>query len=103
MKTSKPILSGLWSALGVAVYVTGVALIMQNGNRIFGQMNNFFGPIAFLMLFVLSAAITGTLVLGRPVMLFLENQKPAALKLFGFTLGWLFILTLLVFVVQIFR
>jgi len=38
-------------------------------------MRNITGPIAFLLLFVVSAAITGFLVLGQPVMLYVDNKK----------------------------
>ncbi|MFA6993945.1 MAG: hypothetical protein WC268_05160 [Patescibacteria group bacterium] len=92
MKNSKLFGWGLVHSLGVGVYVSLVALLMQNGERIFGQMNNLLGPVAILMLFVLSAAVTGALVLGRPVLFYLDGHKAEAVKLFGFTLGWLFVL-----------
>ncbi len=62
---------------------------MQNGERIFGQMNKTTGPIAFLTLFVLSAAVTGGLVLGKPLLMYVNNQKSEAIKLFIYTLCWL--------------
>jgi len=79
----------LLNALGTIAYVSIVVTIMQNGERIFNGMNQITAPIAFLTLFVLSAAITGGLVVGKPVMLFLENQKSDAIKLFIYTLCWL--------------
>jgi SNF family Na+-dependent transporter len=101
MKHSKLILISFLDALGTTVYIIGVAFIIKNGEKIFGKMDNFFGPIAFLLLFVLSAAITGSLVLGRPIILYFETKKIEAVKLFLYTLGWLFLITLIVFVVQI--
>jgi len=103
MKNSKLILIGLLNAFGVAVYVAIVSFIMQNGQRIFGKMDNFLGPIAFLLLFVLSAAITGALILGRPVILYFEGSKKEAVKLFICTIGWLFLITLIVFMALILR
>ena len=80
-------------------YVSGVALIMRNGERIFGDKpDNFWSPVLFLMLFVLSAAVTGALVLGRPILLYWDGAKKEALTFFGYTLGWLFILILVAFV-----
>lgn len=102
MKNSKLILYGLVHALGIAVYVFGIALLIQNGGKIFGQMNNLFGPVAFLLLFVLSAAITGALALGKPVILYLNKQKREAIKLFLYTVGWIFVMTLIVLIIQLF-
>lgn len=103
MKSLKLILIGLINALSVTAYISIVSLIMRSGEKISGKMDNFFGPVAFLLLFVLSAAITGSLVLGRPVLLYLENRKPEAIKLFLYTIGWLFIFTVIIFAAQILR
>jgi hypothetical protein len=77
------------NALGTVAYVTAVALTMSNGERLFNNINQTIGPIAFLTLFVLSAAITGSLVLGKPVLMYLNNQKNEAIRLFLYTLCWL--------------
>lgn len=97
MKNSKLIFNGFLQAAGAAVYISVVSLIMNNGQKIFGKMDNVFGPVAFLLLFVLSATITGGLTLGQSGILFLENNKIEAIKLFLFTVGWLLIFTLIVF------
>ena len=101
MKNSKLIMNGFLNACGVTAYIIIVSLVLRNGENIFGKMNNFFGPVALLLLFVLSAAITGALTLGRPIWLYLENHRLEALKLFFYTLGWLFVITLIVFITQI--
>jgi hypothetical protein len=77
------------NALGTIAYVSVIATLMQNGEKIFGKMDNTTGPIAFLTMFVLSAAVTGSLVLGKPILLYLNNQKTEAIKMFIFTLCWL--------------
>ncbi|MDD5527523.1 MAG: hypothetical protein PHO56_00920 [Patescibacteria group bacterium] len=100
MKNSTLIVNSFLNALGVALYIVGVSFILRNGERIFGKMDNFLGPVAFLLLFVLSAAITGALTLGRPAVLYLENRKIEAVKLFFYTLGWLGVITIVVFAVQ---
>lgn len=99
MKKSNLILNSFLQATGVAGYIVLVSLIMNNAQRIFGKMDNFFGPVAFLLLFVLSATITGSLTLGRSVILYLENRKTEAIKLFLYTVGWLFLITITVFTV----
>lgn len=83
-------------AAGVVLYVAIVALILNNGAVIFGNMNSLFGPIAFLLLFVLSVAITATLTVGRSVLMYFENQKKEAVRLFLFTVGWLFAFTFII-------
>ena len=55
-------------------------------------------PAAMLLLLVLSATITGALVLGKPILLYLDNKKADAIKLFFWTLGWLVIMTITVLI-----
>lgn len=62
---------------------------MLNGEKYFESVNESIASIAFLTLFVLSAAVTGGLVLGKPVLMYLDNQKSDAIKLFIYTLCWL--------------
>jgi hypothetical protein len=74
---------------------------MQNAEKIFGQMNNLTGPIAFLSLFVLSAAVTGSLVVGQPALTYVNGDKTGAVKLFIYTLGWLALGTIILLLVNI--
>ncbi len=91
--------SGLGNAFGVVSYVALVALVMNNAERIFGKMENILGIIAFLLLFTFSAAVVGTLILGKPLMLFLDGHKKEAIRHLIATLGWLFLAMLIVFIV----
>jgi hypothetical protein len=92
----KLVLYGLYAALGETAYVLLVALFMKYGSNLFGPDPSIFGAMAFLMLFVLSAAISGALVLGKPILLYLEGSKKEAVELFGATLGWIFILVVVI-------
>ena len=58
-------LHALGHAILVLLYTSGVAWILFNGQRLFGKVTSFWGPLAVLMLFVVSATIVGTLVGGR--------------------------------------
>ena len=78
----KDVTHSLGHAVLVLAYVSLVASIMNHGNTWFGPKDTAWTPVAMLMLFVLSAAITGSLVLGRPVMMFLDGQKKEAVKFF---------------------
>jgi len=75
--------TGFMNALYTLIYIVLVAMIMQNGEKIFGKMSNYVGPVAFLLLFTLSALIVGTLILGKPLMLYLNNKKKEAVFLFS--------------------
>ena len=92
---------GFINALATVIYIVIVALIMANAEKIFGKMKDVLGPTAFLLLFVISAAITGALVLGRPVLLYLDKKRQEAIRLFGYTVGWLLIFMALAFILNI--
>ena len=98
----KLIKDGLDFALGEAAYIALVASFIQYANRYFGPGTNILGIVAFLMLFVLSAALSGALILGKPILLYLDNKKKEAIQLFSLTLGWLFIFLIILLIILIF-
>lgn len=90
-------------AVLVAAYVALVAFFMSHIEVFFGNGpdsalggKQWLLPMTFLMLLVFSAAVVGTLIFARPVALYLDNQKKEALAMLGYTLGWLFVLVVLV-------
>jgi hypothetical protein len=87
-------------ALGEGAYITLVALLMTGTEKLFGSKPNPFiiAPIAVLLLLVISAAISGALILGRPAMLYLDGKKKDALQLFMLTVSWLTVFLILAFV-----
>jgi len=84
-------------AVGVLAYVAIVAWVMTNGNAWFGQVKGVGGPIAILMLLVLSAAVVGMLVFGRPILVFLDGRKREAVMMAITTVASIAVLTLAVF------
>ena len=86
------------NAVGVFVYIVMVVLLLSNANSFFGNPSKFFAPIFMLLLFVVSASITGLLVLGKPVLLFLDGSKKEATQLLLATILWL-VIFLSVFVI----
>ena len=86
-------------SLGVLIYTSLIAAFLFNGEKLFGKVTSFLMPAAILLLLVLSAAITGALVLGKPILLYLDNQKADALKLFGWTVGWLAVITITILII----
>jgi hypothetical protein len=83
------------NTLGAAVYIFLVSQIMVNGNALFGKEDNFLMPFVFLLLFSLSAAVVGGLVVGLSVMLFLEGKKKESVRAAVYSIGWLALFTVL--------
>jgi hypothetical protein len=99
MKNSKIILWSVIDSLAAFAYILWVAWLMFNAESIFGKIKSFIGPAALLLLFVLSATIVGALVLGRPILVYLDGKKTDAIKLLAYTIGCLFIITVITFLV----
>ncbi len=88
------------SAAGTLLYIAGVAWLMFNGKHLIGDKpDNFLMPMFMLLLLVISATVTGTLVLGKPIQLFLEGQRKEAFILLFSTLAWLFLSALCVLLI----
>ncbi|MFA6106210.1 MAG: hypothetical protein WC745_00895 [Patescibacteria group bacterium] len=97
MSNLKLISIGFLNSFGVLAYIALVSFALRNGEKIFGQMDSFLAPVAFLLLFVFSALTTSLLVLGRPIYYYLNGKKAEALKLIFFTVLWLFAMLIAVF------
>jgi hypothetical protein len=81
-----------------ALYIVAVSFFLYWGgsNKIGKLDNNFFLiPIAFLMLFVFSAAFTSYFVFGKSALMYLDGKKKEAISIITYTLGFLFIYTLI--------
>lgn len=91
----------LLDAIWTAVYVALVASFMAFAGQYAPKEDGFLTPVAMLMLLVLSVAIVGSLIFGRPIMWYVDGKKKDALKLLFWTLGIFFVLTVLVFALMI--
>lgn len=90
------------NATGTVAYITLLALGLSSLQKFAGDKpDSFFAPVLFLTLFVLSAGVTSSLVLGKPVLMYLANEKKEAIKLFGYTLCWLLIAVIILLIVNI--
>lgn len=81
------------------VYIFLVSQLMLNGDRLFGDVNNDFGPFVILLLFSLSAAVVGGLIFGESVILFLDNKRRASITAALYSVGWLGAYTLVGFAI----
>jgi hypothetical protein len=104
MKKSDYLLKSFIGAGGVFVYTTAVAWLGFNSQRIFGgKEDNFLAPLFVLLLFVISASITGLLVLGKPIHLYLNGLKKEAFTLLFATLAWLTIFLIAIVIILLLR
>ncbi len=94
-------LQALVNAVAGSLYILVIAWSMFNVMPLIPKEDTFLAPTTFLLLFVLSAAIEGTLIIGQPIMLYLDGKKSEALKLLALTLGWLFIITAVIIFIQV--
>lgn len=98
MSGKRIVLIGLAQAVGTALYVGLVVLLIravEGALRSAGdqpQGGTYWGMLSFLLLFVVSACITGGLVLCYPALLALRQRVRDAVLLLGATLGWLILL-----------
>lgn len=92
------------NAIGTALYVMLFAWFMNNGERWFGNIEpGWVGFSMLLMLFIVSACVTASLVLLKPILLYMEGQKRQAVLLFASTVGALAIIAMVfgtIFVLQ---
>jgi len=100
MNNKQIVKKGIINSLGVLVYVFLLSLFMSQANNWFGAKDqDIITPVAVLMLFIFSALITGGLVLGNPLVLYLDGKRKEAIRLLFITGISLFVLMSIVFIV----
>jgi len=86
----------LGHALLAYAYIFCIALFFNLGlEKMFKSVPEFFAPIIMLLLLVLSASVMAILIFGKPVLLYLDNQKKEALTMLFYTVGCLAVIFLL--------
>jgi hypothetical protein len=84
------------NALSAILYIAVVASVMYYGPKWTSPEETVVGPVAFLSLFVLSAAVTGTLFFLQPIQLYLDGEKKQAVNLSLSTLAVFGVITALI-------
>ena len=74
------------NAAGTFIYTTVVISILFNAERWFTPVDSFLNPVLVLTLFMISATITGSLVLGRPIYLVAKGKIREGILLLALTL-----------------
>ena len=86
--------TALLNAFATTAYIVAVGSFMYYGGEIkLGRENTFLIPVALLLLFVFSAALTGFLIFGKPAQMYVDGKKKEALSLLFNTLGIFSIIT----------
>jgi len=88
---------GLLNAVGAAVYIWLIALLLSNAGSALGPINGPLGATAFLLVFVISAAVMGIVIFGRPVLWYVSGRKEEAVHLLAATIVFLIIIAAVVF------
>lgn len=89
--------SAFLNALATTAYIALVAFFMFYVPKSFGsgEDSTVLIPIVMLSLFVFSAALTGVLVFGRPIIWYLDGKKKEAIRLLAYTLVIFLIITII--------
>jgi len=96
MKDGKIFRYALLHAIGAILYIALVASIIANGEQVLGGVQGPLAGTAFLLLFVISAAITGMATFGRPLVWFLDGKKREAIMLAIMTVGFMALAAVLI-------
>lgn len=102
MNISKKIVgSAVINALATYLYVTLLVSCIFYVPKFLGTPDPtpILVPIGMLLLLIFSAALTGSLVFGRPILWYIEGRKKEAIHLLIWTLGTLILITTLTFFV----
>lgn len=76
-------------ATGLVIYLGLLALFFNNVvPNLDESANEVYAPIVMLLLFIISAVITSSLVLGRAGVLFWDKKYAQAFRLVAWTVGW---------------
>ncbi len=86
MNKSNLSLIGFLQALSLIIYCSLIAGLFWIADNYFRVPPRFLGTVIMLLLFVFSAAITGSIVFGYPVYLALNQKIKEALSVFAYTL-----------------
>lgn len=100
MKKTQLAWKSFLNAFGVLIYTSGVSWVLFNGERWFEQTPTFLIPLFMLLLLIVSASITGLLVLGKPIHLYMSGEKHSAFMLLFSTIAWLITFLIIVIIVS---
>ena len=93
---------GLLGGFGEAVYILLVSLFLRIMENTFPVISRpFWGFLFFITLLVFSAAVSGLLVLARPLMLTFKKDYKEAILTLAISLGVLFLMLIIVILLAV--
>ncbi len=96
---NKLLFSTLMNVSLAGLYIFGISQFLFYGEKIFNATEDSnLAPFLLLLLFSLSAAVVGSLIFGQAVIFFLENKRLEGIKSAFYSIGWLFLFTLIIVV-----
>jgi len=98
MNTTKIVKHSVINAVLASAYVAMISQVIRNGEALFGEMKDAYGPMAFLLLFVVSAAVMAIVIFGQPIIWYLDGFKKEGVRLAICTVIALFIITLIILI-----
>jgi len=99
MNKSKIIFYSIANSLGVLAYIFLLVSFLNNAENFFNKPPEILIGTVMLLTFVLSASVTGLLVLGRPIHLYFNGLKKEALTLLFYTLACLFAFLVVILII----
>jgi len=101
---NNPKLIAFAQAVGLTAYVLLVALFMQSLQSWFGAQKDdpILAPMIFLLVFIISALVSTSIMLAYPVILFFKGKRKTAIKIVLQSVGWLlaFLVLIIIFALQ---
>jgi hypothetical protein len=102
MNTKQIVFHGLFNALAAAAYIGLIALLLSNAGSTLGPINGPLAAAAFLLVFVISAAVMGIIIFGRPVLWYFNGRKEEAVHLLAATIVFLVAIAAIVFAILVY-
>jgi len=100
MNDKKLIKRSLIHGIAVFSYIVLIVWLLSNITSWFGEDDRgILAPVLILSIFVISALITGSLVLGKPLMLYLDGKKKDAVKMVFYTGLTILLIVICVFII----
>jgi len=99
MSKSKIVFYSIVNSLGVLTYIFLLVSFLNNAEKFFDKPPEILIAAVMLLTFILSASITGLLVLGRPIHLYFNGFKKEALTLLFYTLACLFAFLVVILII----
>lgn len=96
-----PYFIGFLQAVGIALYIGLFVIAATRIGPVLGQDRSLIPPIIFLTTFVASALICGSIMLGFPAWLALQNRFRDAVTVVASGIVWLLVILLAITVISI--